>query len=230
MSKKSMQNNKGQNNDIVVSLTKTQIKVAVIALAFSIIFSIISLVVSYHSNTIAGEANNISLLALSHQQIIEESDLQIGNPQGNPNSNSIRIPLINGYYARYPALIVSFRGWLNGREIMLVEMPYNETNGINPKNFRIVGKDNPIFLEIIFDDFNHSINDDINTIKTFTSKKNIIDGSNNLTMEIHYHDFSKKDTWTINPQIEVTVVDKKIVYVDLVYIPKPHIIKQLNQS
>lgn len=185
----------------------------------------IALVALIVSVTSAG----ISWTVYLHQQTIEESDLQIGVPQGS--DDSIRIPLVNGYYARYPALIVSYRGWLNGKEIILTETPYIETNETQyPKNFRFVERDKPIYINLIFAEppyFNVSVNDPLNTIKLVTPKINLKEEKNDLLMEIHYHDFSKKATWTINPKFEITVLNGKIIYVDLIDINRSKI-KQIN--
>jgi hypothetical protein len=104
----------------------------------------------------------------------------------------------------------------------------------NPKNFRFIDKDKPTYIEIIFakyPDFNISEDDTLYTIKRVTSKENLNDGKNFLILEIHYIDFSKMITWTINPNIEFTVSDGEINpgSVNLVNIEK-HEINRINQS
>lgn len=226
-----------------IYLTKKQFYLGLIGFIFSVIFSIYSIYISSEANFFAREANNMSLMTLSHQRIIEEADLQIGTPQSANfyvdgkylNESSIRISLVNGYYARYPTLIVSIQGILNGKKIDLKDVPIIETKAIqNPKNFRFIDKDKPTYIEIVFANypyFNISEDDTLYTIKRVTSKENLNEGKNFLELEIHYTDFSKMITWTINPNIEFTISDGKInpESVNLVNIEKREI-KRINQS
>ena len=114
-----------------IYLTKKQFYLGLIGFIFSVIFSIYSIYISSEANFFAREANNMSLMTLSHQRIIEEADLQIGTPQSANfyvdgkylNESSIRISLVNGYYSRYPTLIVSIQGILNGKKIDLKDVP-----------------------------------------------------------------------------------------------------------
>lgn len=211
-----------------IRLTRKKYNLALIGVILSVVFSAGSL---WIANT-----------TLNHQNIIEESNLQIGTPQSinyygsgnNLSKSSIRIPLINGYYARYPTLILSTRGTLNGYPIELTEIPLTETNATQyPKNFKFVERGEPTFIEIIFDeslDFDASDDGMLNTIKQVTSMKNLKEGNNELIIEIHYLDFSKMITWTVNPTINFTFSDGKInPNVDLVYIERDEI-KKINQN
>lgn len=172
----------------------------------------------------------IAYTVYSHQQLIEESDLQIGPVQFSSDEPSIRIPLINGYYARYPALIVSYRGFLNGKEIKLTDVPQAETNVTQyPKNFRFVERDKPVHLDIVFAEppnFTVYVDDLLSTIKVVTPITNLKEGKNELIVEIHYHDFSKKSTWAISPKIEFNFQNGKLLDANVVYIGKDKV-KQL---
>lgn len=229
-----------QNEEI--HLTKKQFYLALIFSIASVILSVSSIVISKEANFISQEANNISLTTLAHQQIIEESDLQIGTPQSANyynkdtylNESSIRIPIVNGYYARYPALILSIHGELNGKNIDLRDLPTLETNATeNAKNYRFVERDEPTYIEVFFSKGSFNISDygTLSTIREITSKENLNEGSNILILEIHYTDLSKLITSTINSKIEFTVSNGKInpYSVDLVGVEK-HEIKRINQS
>ena len=226
-------NEKQKNNDI--HLSRTQVFLSVIGIIVSITFSAYSLGISSSANSIAEEANDLSKLTLIHQLFIEESDLQIGVVQRGSNyfnEPTIRLPLINSYYARYPTLIVSIQGSLNEEKIEFYKYSYLETNKtIYPKNFRFVERDNPSFIEIVFtEQFNFTVseNDIINTIKLGTQKENL-KKDNNLVLEIHYFDFSNMTTWTINPEIQFAYRNGEIIDIDLLNIEKQKI-KQIEQN
>ncbi|KAB2946439.1 MAG: hypothetical protein OI860_00230 (plasmid) [Candidatus Methanoperedens sp.] len=210
----------GEKNYII---TKNEFNLGVIVFIFTAIFSIFSLIISNE--------------ALSHQNIIEEANLQIGSPQYSNsyindtylNKSSIRIPLVNGYYARYPTLIDSIQGVLNGKKMDLKEVPIIETKTThNPKSFWFVDRDKPTYIEIVFTKYpyyNLTEDESLYTIKLVPSNDNLNDGKNFMILEIHYTDFSKMVTWTINPNIEFTVSDGKINSVSLVKIEKREINK-----
>ncbi|MFZ3384752.1 MAG: hypothetical protein WA144_12580 [Candidatus Methanoperedens sp.] len=214
-------------------ITKNQFYLGLIGLLFTVIFSIYSI-------SISNEANFIARTALSHQNIIEEADLKIGSAQyantyinnTYQNISSIRIPLVNGYYARYPTLIVSIQGILNGKKMDLKGVPNVETKTTqDPKNFRFIDRDKPTYIEIVFiKDPVFTIEDEsLDTIKLVNLKENLNDGKNFLILEIHYTDFSKMVTWTINPNIEFTVTDGQINSLNVVKIENREI-KKINQS
>lgn len=240
MSKNKSQANKKKDE---ISLTRKQYNIALFSVVISIIGVLLSVVLSGSSllianeaNSIAHDANNISLTTLKHQNIIEESNLQIGTPQSlnyhdssnNLNKYSIRIPLINGYYARYPALILSTQGILNGKSIKLTEIPRIETNATQyPKNFKFVERGQPTFIDIVFDessDFDVSNDDMLHTIKQVTSKGNLVEGDNELIIYVHYLDFSKMITWTINSTIHFTFSDGEMISdINLAYVERDKI-------
>ncbi len=244
---KSQTNHELKNDEIRLTRKKyylalSAVLLSVIGVLLSVAFSVYSISVANDANSIAQDANNISLITLNHQNIIEESDLQIGTPQSvnyygssnNLNKSSIRIPLINGYYARYPALILSTRCILNGKSIELTEIPRIETNATQyPKNFKFVERGQPTFIEIIFDespDFDVSDDGMLQTIKQVALMRNLKEGNNELIIIIHYLDFSKMITWTVNPTINFTFSDGKInPNVDLVSIERGEI-KKINQN
>lgn len=70
---KSNRNVDEQKNDEIY-LTKKQFYLGLIGFIFSVIFSIYSIYISSEENFIAREANNMSLMTLSHKKIIEEAN------------------------------------------------------------------------------------------------------------------------------------------------------------
>lgn len=185
---------KNNNDGKMVNLTEKQVKYAKYALFISVLFSIISVLVSIdsaktanHANSIAEDANNISLTTSSHQKIIEESDLKIGTSvsgKNNHNETFIRVPIINGYYARYPASIIVERIniYLNDKLIKL---------DIEPQYNFIISKDNPTYFDFVFGGSNtNQFSKNIITIYLPTEK--ITETNNSLLIKIPYNDFTLK--------------------------------------
>ena len=227
-----------KNSEQVIAKLKQNIinlnnYIAIFAVIISIIALGCSVYISNEAKSIAEDANNISLTALYHQRNIEESDLQIGPIQYFKYRPSIRIPLINGYYARYPAFIVSTKSKLNGNQIEFLNVPSFETNTTIPENYRIIERDTPVYIEIIFTEpsnLNESYDSPVYTIRFFSSNKDLLKGHNRLNFEIHYHDFSSKSTFTINTEIDFNFIDGQIHDANLVYVSPKRLIKQINQS
>lgn len=182
-----------KNNDEMVQLTRNQLKLALIVFVFSILFSSYSLYIADHANTVAEDANtvaedanNISLMALSHQKIIEESDLQVGTSVSDKNKLNdafIRVPIINGYYAKYPASIITER-----IEIYLNDNKPIKLN-IEPHYDFLINKDNPTYFEFVFGGSNtNQFIENIITVHLPTEK--IMKKNNSLLIKIPYNDFT----------------------------------------
>ena len=154
----------------------------------------------------------VSGIVYTHQQNIEESTLKMGYPQYTYDQNiypAIRIPLINGYYARYQTQIItdSVSLNLNGKKITLQWIPPLESeNTTLPKNFALVERDKPTYLKLVF--FNESEYviseyDRINTIKYVVPKYylKLLKENNDLIVTIHYIDFSKMKEFVVASHI-----------------------------
>lgn len=150
----------------------------------------------------------ISGIVYVHQQNIEESTLKMGYPQYTYDQNiypAIRIPLINGYYARYQTQIItdSVSVNLNGNKITLQWIPPLESNNtIQPKNFALVERDQPVYLKIIFfneSEYPISEYDRLYTIKYVVPKYylKLLKENNDLIITIHYIDFSKMKEFVV---------------------------------
>ncbi len=167
-----------------------------IVIIISIIISIISLVhannankLSNQANSIAMDANNISLTILSHQEIIEESDLQIGtsvSAKNNLNETFIRVPIINGYYAKYPASIIVERINIYLNDNMPIKLDIE-----SHYNF-LISKDKPTYFDFVFSNSNRSRNnsDFGGDIIIHLPIEKIKEKSNYLLIKIPYDDFT----------------------------------------
>lgn len=168
------------NNDEMLHLTKGQLILALIGLILSIAFS-------WHSLNIANQANAVAEDALSHQKIIEESDLQIGTSvsyKNNLNETFMRVPIINGYYARYPASIIVERINIYLNDDAPIKLD------IKPHYNYLISKDKPTYFDFVFHNSDGNYFDygsDIITI--YLPREKIKEKNNYLLIKIPYDDF-----------------------------------------
>ncbi|KAB2946438.1 MAG: hypothetical protein OI860_00225 (plasmid) [Candidatus Methanoperedens sp.] len=151
------------------------------------------------ANSIASQANNNSVVALAHEMNTQESTIRVGMSSSTVLNDGInnsifmfRIPLINGYYARYPASVMGDKIDLifNGDSVdlrnTLVSFPQS------PANF-LVFNDQPRYIDFVFG--NISINGNI--FREYSSdiflnfkKENLKVKDNTISMGFPYLDFS----------------------------------------
>ena len=165
--------------------------IAVIISIISLLFAGYANIISNHANSIAEDANNISLKTQSYQEIIGESDLRVGtfsSGKNNLNETFIRVPIINGYYARYPATVITegFNIYLNGNESIKlnIEPPYN----------LLVGKDKPVYFVFVFGNSTNSSNwYFVDDVIVHLPKEKLLEKNNKLNIKIPYDDFKLVD-------------------------------------
>lgn len=191
-----------------------------------VLLSIIAIIIASVSAYYTYDAN-------SHQEIIEESDLKIGGALYQ--KDHIAIPVLIGYYSRYPAIITSVTVFLNDVKIQSLDIPPQLNKKHILESDRIVDKNEPVFIKLTFVESEKSINESMfdlnsNNLFFYSHLLNDMNGEvmNRLKIEIHYHDFSKKATYAITPEIEITSYNGIITDANLDYIAPITLVKQLN--
>lgn len=206
---------------LIASKNKSQrnIEGQIICEARSNIVEYIALIISIGAAIISG-------MVFLHQQEIEEATLQVGYPQHTQDKGiypAIRIPLINGYYARYPTQIISISVKLNENKIDFLNWipPLETDNTTYPKNYALVERDKPTYLKFVF--FNETEYPISEYDRSYTMKYvipqvylKLLKEENNMVVGIQYIDFSKMKEFTVISHFTFGYSNKNITSIHLV--------------
>lgn len=165
--------------------------IAIIISIMSLLFAGYANILSNHANSIAEGANNISLTTLSYQESIGESELRVGtfsSGKSNLNETFIRVPIINGYYARYPATVITerFNISLNDDDSIKLDLepPYN----------LLVDKNKPVYFVFVFGNSTNLSNwYFVDDVIIHLPKEKLMKKNNQLNIKVPYDDFTFVD-------------------------------------
>ena len=150
---------------------------------FAIVIALLSVCYAYEAN--------------EHTKIIEQATLKVG--LGDFTNDSLHIPLVNGYYARYPAQLTSATYYYNET---VIHIPIGTQKG----EYKLVERDKGCILTLKLPDVN-----------------NVSDGEYNIALEIRYVDFSEIKLKSIDATYKIVFSNHSIVDADLINVDEKYI-------
>lgn len=159
--------------------------------AIKLFVLIIAIIVSILSAFYAFEANE-------HIKIIEQSTLKVGLLRFT--NDSLHIPLMNGYYSRYPAVIMSATYYYPAESESGKPVPIT--------GYELVERDKPSILTL-----------------TLPDVKNVSDGIYNISLEIRYVDYAEMKLKSTKLTYKIVFSNHSIIDADLIKVEEKDIRK-----
>ena len=168
----------------------------IIFAVISIVIAVISIVIAVNANDIADradknafqaneistQANEIAFQAKSHTEMIEKSNLRLGDFKYS--DKTISMHLVNSYYARYPAYVTS----------VFVDSEDLEINNISGEHGLLIERGKPVEFKINLEDY-------------LTNKK---DETSEMVIEFRYMELAEMEFKSMNLTYSIDISNHNI--------------------